>query len=58
MVKKSIRSRFKKTKTGKLIRRKMGVSHFKAKKTGSQKRNKRKNSEVKKVDRKIIRKYI
>jgi len=58
MVKKSIRTRFKKTKSGKLLRRKMGISHFKAKKTGAQKRNKKKNIRVKNVDVKTMRRYI
>ncbi|MBI2024972.1 MAG: 50S ribosomal protein L35 [Candidatus Harrisonbacteria bacterium] len=35
MVKNSISSRIKVTKTGKLMRRKMGQGHFRAKKSGT-----------------------
>jgi len=36
MAKKSVVNRIKVTKTGKLIRRKMGLSHFRAKKSAKQ----------------------
>lgn len=57
-MKKSITSRIKITKTGKMIRRLMGQSHFKAKKTGKQVRQKRITAEVSGIDRRMFRKYI
>jgi len=41
MSKKTFTKRFKITKTGKIMRRKMGISHFKSKKSPNVIRNKR-----------------
>lgn len=54
----SVTARIKVTKTGKLIRRVMGQSHFKAKKTGKQNRQKRITAEVSAIDRRMFRKYL
>jgi ribosomal protein L35 len=55
-MKKSISSRIKITKTGKILRRRMGQSHFLAKKSGNQiKRGKGFNQLN--FGRKIVRKY-
>lgn len=56
--KKSILKRFKITKTGKILRRKVGQNHYRAKKSGKKIRKSRKwvplsNWEVKKI-KKII----
>ena len=58
MTKKSISSRIKVTKTGKLIRRKMGQGHFKTKRNGKGIRLKRKDVIVDRADRLIIKKYL
>ncbi len=57
-MKTSVRSRIHITKTGKLIRRKMGISHAKANKTGAQIRDKRKTLSVNAVDIRMFRKYF
>ena len=57
-IKKSIASRIKITKTGKLIRRKMGLSHCRAKKSGKQINRKSKTILVNPVDIKMFKKYI
>ena len=41
-MRKSFKKRFKITKTGKILRRRMAQDHFRAKRTGKQTRNKRK----------------
>ncbi|PIT92469.1 MAG: hypothetical protein COU08_02310 [Candidatus Harrisonbacteria bacterium CG10_big_fil_rev_8_21_14_0_10_42_17] len=58
MAKKSYTSRLRKTRTGKLLKRTMGQSHFRAKKTGSQIRGKRKSNEVAGVDFKALSKHL
>jgi len=57
---KAIRKRFKMTKTGKILRRPVGQDHYLMKKTGKQRRKKRKlielaPSEVKKVKKLLLR---
>jgi len=43
-MRKAYRSRIKTTKTGKVIRRKMGASHFRSKKSAKYKQGRRKGS--------------
>ncbi|OGY62575.1 MAG: hypothetical protein A2745_01015 [Candidatus Harrisonbacteria bacterium RIFCSPHIGHO2_01_FULL_44_13] len=58
MAKNSITDRIKVTKTGKLIRRKMGLGHFRAKKSRKQLRRKEGQTLINKFDRKVfIKKY-
>jgi large subunit ribosomal protein L35 len=57
-MKKAVSRRIKVTKTGKVVRRKMGASHFRVKKSSSQKRTKRKAVEVKRSDIKSVVKYL
>ena len=57
-MKKSISNRIKVTKTGKLIRRQMRQNHFKAGKTGSQTRHKRRDVLVSAVDVRMFKKYL
>lgn len=54
MVKKSIASRIKVTKTGKLIRRKMGLCHFRAKKSPKAMGRKEDLAILSKPDAKVI----
>jgi len=54
MSKKTFSKRIKTTKTGKLIRRKMGQAHFKSKKRSKTIRDKRNSVNVASVDRKRI----
>ena len=56
--KESIRSRIRLTRTGKMMRRPMGVGHFKAKKTGKQNRMKRGVVMLKGADKKIFKNYL
>lgn len=58
MVKKSIISRIKITTTGKMLRRKMGLSHFRSKKTSRQMRRKASEVKVSPVDKKQIMSYL
>jgi len=58
MIKKAVRKRIKITGTGKMLRRKMGASHFRVKKTSAQKQAKRRTSVVKKADVKPILEYL
>lgn len=51
MAKKSFTKRIKVTKTGKLLRRKKGIGHARAKKSSNTIRNKRKMVTVKRVDK-------
>jgi len=53
-MKKAVSKRIKITKTGKIIRRKMGVGHFRAKKTNKQKMKKRLPVKLAVVDRKSL----
>jgi large subunit ribosomal protein L35 len=55
---KSIKKRFKITKTGKVLRRAIGQDHYRAKKSGKKKREARKWVLVAKVDAKKIKKLI
>lgn len=58
MTKHSVADRIKVTKTGKLIRRKMGLDHFRAKKSGKQMGRKENPELVSKSDKKVfIKKY-
>lgn len=53
----SVRDRIKVTGTGKLIKRRMGLNHFKAKKAGRKLRRKT-DSQVSSVDLKMFKKYL
>jgi len=53
---KSIRKRFKITKTGKILRRPTGLDHYRAKKSGKKIRQSRKWVEVSKSEAKKIKK--
>ncbi|MDO8467043.1 MAG: 50S ribosomal protein L35 [bacterium] len=53
----SVRERIKVTGTGKLIKRRMGLNHFKAKKSSRQLRRKT-DSQVSSVDLKMFKKYL
>lgn len=57
MTKDSILDRIRITKTGKLMRRNMGLGHFRAKKSGKQMRRKI-DALVSPVDLRMFRKYI
>lgn len=51
-MRKSFAKRFRQTKTGKLMRRKMAQDHFRANKSGNKIRRKRGTSIIKSVDMK------
>lgn len=55
---KSVSKRFKVTKTGKLLRRRVGQDHYRAKKSGKKKRKKRKWVPVSKPEAKKIKKLL
>lgn len=55
---KSIKKRFKITKTGKVLRRATGQDHYRAKKSGKKKRKMRKWIEVSKPEAKKIKQLI
>jgi large subunit ribosomal protein L35 len=55
---KSIKKRFKITKTGKVLRRAVGQDHFRAKKSGKKKRQARQWIRVSKVEEKKIKKLL
>lgn len=55
---KSVSKRIKVTGTGKLMRRRMGIDHFKAKKSGNQTRRKRLTLAINRVDVKLFKKYL
>jgi len=57
-IRKSIKKRFKITKTGKILRRPTGQDHFRAKKSGKRKRMSRKWIKVSKTEVKKIRKLL
>ena len=57
-MKKSFSKRIRVTGKGKLMRRKMAQSHFRAKKSGRQIRGKRKGLLLSKADDKVFRKYL
>lgn len=54
MTKKSYSTRIKITKTGKLIRRRIALGHFRAKKSGTQIQKKRSKTTIAKADKKRI----
>lgn len=58
MAKKAVTSRIKITKKGKLMRRKMGLSHFRAKKSGTQLNRKAKSVLVNTNDLRMFKKYL
>lgn len=55
---KSILKRFKITKNGKVLRRQTGINHYLRKKTGKQKRKKRKLVEVSEEEAKKIKELL
>lgn len=55
---KSIKKRFKITKTGKILRRATGQDHYQAKKSGKQKRKMRKWIKVSKPEAKKIKRLF
>jgi len=55
---KSILKRFKITKTGKILRRPIGLDHYRAKKPGKKVRASRKLIEVSKAEAKKIKKLL
>ena len=55
---KSIAKRFKFTKSGKVLRRAAGQDHYRAKKTGKQRRHMRKWKELSVPDAKKIKKLV
>jgi len=57
-IRKSISKRFKFTKTGKVLRRAVGLNHNLAKKTGQKKRENRKWVTVHKSEAKKIKKLL
>ncbi|MFA5052657.1 MAG: 50S ribosomal protein L35 [Parcubacteria group bacterium] len=54
MARKTFQKRFRITKTGKIMRRKMGLSHFKSKKSPKIIRNKRSSSVLAHSDKRQI----
>lgn len=57
-MKKTIADRIKITGTGKLLRRPMGVDHFRSKKTSQKKQRLRKNMAVHHADIRMFKKYL
>jgi large subunit ribosomal protein L35 len=55
---KSISKRFKFTKTGKVLRRAVGLDHHLSKKSGAQKRKNKKWVKVGKEEAKVIKKLL
>lgn len=55
---KAFTKRFRVTRTGKILRRKMAQTHFRAKKSGKQIRNKRRGLPLKSMNAKVFKKYI
>jgi ribosomal protein L35 len=55
---KSFKKRFRVTKKGKMMRRKMAQDHFRAKKSGKQIRGNRKSLPLGSADAKVFRKYL
>lgn len=56
--KKAIIKRFKITGTGKILRRQAGQNHYRAKKTGQQKRTGRKWIQLSKSETKRVKRYL
>ncbi|PJE51266.1 MAG: 50S ribosomal protein L35 [Candidatus Yanofskybacteria bacterium CG10_big_fil_rev_8_21_14_0_10_36_16] len=57
-ISKSAAKRFKKTGTGKIMRRRVKLNHFNAKASGKERRRKRGNLEISPIDEKNIRQVI
>ncbi|MBI4359419.1 MAG: 50S ribosomal protein L35 [Candidatus Nealsonbacteria bacterium] len=57
-MRKSILKRFKITKSGKVLRRRIGLNHYLAKKSGKRIRQKRKMVRLSKSELKRIKKFI
>jgi len=57
-IRKSIKKRFKITKTGKVLRRATGLNHYRSKKTGEKIRESRKWVKVSEADSKKIKKLL
>ena len=57
-MKKSISTRFKVTKTGKILRRAMGQCHFRAKKRTTQIKRRKLNRKINDLSKKIVKKYF
>ncbi|HEY4475769.1 MAG TPA: bL35 family ribosomal protein [Candidatus Paceibacterota bacterium] len=57
-MKNSVSDRIRITKTGKILRRPMGVNHFRAKKTSKQRMSKRGTRSLVTSDVRIFRKYL
>ena len=57
-MKKSISTRFKVTKTGKVLRRAMGQCHFRAKKRTTQIKRRKLNRKINDLNKKIVKKYL
>ena len=55
---KSITKRFKFTKSGKVLRRDVGQDHYRAKRTGKQRRQMRKITKLSKPDAKKIKRLV
>ncbi len=55
---KSIKKRFKITKTGKVLKRAIGQDHLRAKKSGKKRRETKKWVKISKVDAKKIKKLL
>lgn len=56
--KKAVVKRIKFTNRGKLVRRKMGVNHFRAKKTEKQRINVKKTASLVSADAKAVKNYL
>lgn len=54
MVKNSIKSRIRVTKTGKLLRRRMGLGHFRAKKNSREMQRKERQTGFNIADKKVL----
>ncbi|MGB9598637.1 MAG: large ribosomal subunit protein bL35 [Minisyncoccales bacterium] len=57
-IRKSILKRFKITKTGKILRRKTGQDHYRAKKTGKEIRKRKKLVPLSQQEIKIIKRFL
>ncbi|PIR88598.1 MAG: 50S ribosomal protein L35 [Candidatus Harrisonbacteria bacterium CG10_big_fil_rev_8_21_14_0_10_44_23] len=55
MMKDTIKKRFKVTKTGKVLRRKMGTGHFRSKKSQKSKHSMKKRTSLHASDRRALR---
>ena len=57
-MKKSISTRIRITRTGKMVRRPMGIGHSKAKKSGVVNQKKRKSRNLEGIDAKFLTRYV